>query len=129
MEKIGRKGRKPVKNLSRGSVNSGAAGAQRDGGVSWILMLSDTSFATPGADCWNLGIIAFFDGSIRSGSQLDEGVKRDIHPRRLFLRLLHEVGVDATEDGLMCNDQYIFRSLQLHDNWLKADNDVPVTVR
>lgn len=48
------------------------------------------------------------------------------HPRRLRLRLLLVVRIDASQHRLMRDDQDVLRALQLHDDRLEADDDVAV---
>lgn len=50
----------------------------------------------------------------------------DVHPRALGLILLHEVGVDASQDGLMSYNENVFASFQLHNYGLEANNHIAV---
>ena len=58
--------------------------------------------------------------------ELHERVQRDLHPRALGLREVVEVGEDAADDGLVGDDDDVLASLELHDDWFKADDDVAV---
>jgi hypothetical protein len=41
---------------------------------SWILVLCNTAFSTPGAHCGNLCVVPLFLSAIGAGSELDESV-------------------------------------------------------
>lgn len=92
----------------------------------WVLVLGGASLAPPGADRGDVGLIANLLGAIGAGGQLDEGMKGNVHPGALSLVLLHEVSVDAAQNGLVSDDENVFTSLQFHNNRLKADDDVAI---
>ncbi len=89
-------------------------------------MLSDAALATPGADSSNTGTESLFIGAIGARSELDKGMQRNCHPGAFLLALLLEVGVDATEDGLMSDDEDVLASLELHDDRLETDHNIAV---
>lgn len=101
--------------------------AKGDRLLSRILMLGDTTLASPRAHSRDLGIVALDIGSVGAGSEFDERVKWDIQPGTLLLGFLHKVGVDASEDGLVGDDKNVFAALEFHDDGFEADDDVPVT--
>ena len=91
-----------------------------------VLVLGDAAFAAPGADSGDLGVVPLLLRAVGPRGQLDEGVQRDRHPGRVGLRLLHEVGVDAAQHGLVRDDQDVLRPLKLHDDGLQADHHVAI---
>jgi hypothetical protein len=88
--------------LSTVKISSLADGIR---GCTWILVLRDAALPAPGADGWDLGIVALLLRAVGPWGQLDEGVQRDGHPWGVGLGLLHEVGVDAAQDGLVGHDE------------------------
>lgn len=92
----------------------------------WIFVLSCASLAPPGADSWYVGLVPHLFCPICLRCELDECVQGHVHPRTLCLVLLHEVCVDASQHGLVCNDENILASFQLHDDGLKSNNNVTV---
>jgi hypothetical protein len=48
------------------------------------------------------------------------------HPRARSLILCHKVGVDASQNSLMSNNEDIFTALQFHDDRLKTNNNITV---
>lgn len=63
---------------------------------------------------------------IRSRRQLDDRMQRHLHPRGLFLRYVHVVGVNASQHGLMRHDDDVLAPLQLHDDGFQPDHDIAV---
>ena len=53
-------------------------------------------------------------------------MKRDRHPGGFFLGFFHEIGVDAPDDGLMCDYQDVFAAFKFHYYGLEADYDVSI---
>lgn len=89
-------------------------------------MLRRGTLSTPGRDGGNISLEALLLGAVGAGSQLDEGVQRDLHPGRLRLRYVHEVRVDAAQNSLVGHDDDVLATLELHDDGLQADDDVTV---
>jgi len=71
-------------------------------------MLGHTALIAPSADLLDARIDLDLLRSISARRELDQGVKRDVLPRRRFLRLLHEVGPDAANNGLVRDDEDVF---------------------
>ena len=63
---------------------------------------------------------------IGAGSELDDRVEWNLDVGELFVRVVHKVGVDAAQNGLMSDDQNVALSLQLHDNGLQPKNNIAV---
>lgn len=91
-----------------------------------ILVLSRCTLSTPGGDGRNISFEALLLGAVSTGSQLDESVKWNLHPGTLLLGHIHEVGINATKDGLVGDDDDILRALQFHDDGFETDDDVAV---
>lgn len=91
-----------------------------------LLVLSRGSLTTPGRNGRDTGLEALLLGAVGAGGQLDECVQGHLHPGGLFLRDVHEVGVDATEDSLVGDDDDVLAALQLHDDGFETDDDVAV---
>ena len=71
-------------------------------------MLRDTTLTTPRADGIDSRAGVFFDGAVSARGEFDEGVEWDVEPGRFALVFLHEVSVDAAEDGLVGHDEDVF---------------------
>lgn len=91
-------------------------------------MFGGAPLAAPGAHGLDLGIVLFYHGVVGTGRELDQGVQWHRHPRALFLGLLHEVGVDAADNGLMRDDEDIFAALEFHDDGLEANDNIAVAL-
>ena len=50
----------------------------------------------------------------------------DFHPWTLLLRNVHEISVDAAENGLVSDNQDVFAPFQLHNDGLKSNDNIPV---
>ena len=90
------------------------------------MVFSRTSLATPCRHRRDICLESLLLRSIRLGRELHQRVKRNFHPRRLVGAGVHEIGVDASDDGLVRNDEDVVASLQLHDDWLQPDDHVAV---
>ena len=110
-----------------GSVAAVRTTADGVGAIGGILVLGDAAFSAPRADGRDLRIVALLLGAVGARGQLDERVERDGHPRGVGLRLLHEVGVDAAQHGLVGHDEDVLRALELHDDGLQADHHVAIS--
>ena len=84
------------------------------------------ALATPGADGRDVGAQTVFVRLVRLGRQPNQRVQRHLHPGALFLGHVHEVGVDAAQDGLVRHDEDVVAALELHDDGLEPDDDVAV---
>lgn len=91
-----------------------------------ILVSRRAAFAPPRADRGDVGGFHHLLGMIRLGSQLDQGMEGNRHPWAQLLVLLHEIGIDAADDGLVADDQNILAPLQLHDDGLESDDDIAI---
>lgn len=89
-------------------------------------MLRRATLSAPRADGRDVGLPSLLVGAVCPGGELDERVQRHVHPGTLGLVLLHEVGVDASQDRLVRHDQDVLAALQLHDDGLEADHHVTV---
>jgi hypothetical protein len=89
-------------------------------------MLRGTALGSPGAHGLDIGLGLLLIGTIRAGCKSDESVKRNREPGTVLLIFLHEVGVDAADDGLVTDDQDILTALKLHDDGLQSDDHVAV---
>lgn len=89
-------------------------------------MLGDTPFLPKGADSRNVPFESLLFRPICSWCQLDDSVEWNFHPRRLLLRYIHVVSVDASQNCLMRNNDDVLASFQLHDDGLQPDDDVSV---
>lgn len=89
-------------------------------------MLCRRALATPGGHGWNVGFEPLFVRPVRTGRQLYQRMKRNLHPWALLLGSVEEVGVDATEDSLVGHDHDILTTLQFHDDWFQANDNIPV---
>jgi hypothetical protein len=67
-----------------------------------------------------------FLAGIRSRGELDDGVERDLEIRKALEGVIHKVGVQAPEDGLVSNDQDVLLSFQIHEHGFQALNYIPV---
>lgn len=94
----------------------------------WILMFCGAAFATPGAYGLDLGVVFLQLGVVGARRKFYQGMQRHRHPRTFFLRFLHEVGVDAANDGLMRDDEYVLAAFELHDDGLEADDHIAVAL-
>src|SRR5690242_4621676 len=91
-----------------------------------LLVLGLTALSPPRADRGDICLESLLLRRVRLGRELDERVERDLHPRTLFLRHVHEVCVYAPQDGLVCDDQDVFAALEFHDDGLQPDHYVAV---
>lgn len=91
-----------------------------------ILVFGRASFGTPSADGWNVGFPPLLEGAVRLWGEFDQGMQGYIHPGASRLVLLHEVGIDAAENGLVSDDEDVLTPLELHDDGLKTDNNVAI---
>lgn len=91
-----------------------------------LLMLSFAALTSPRADGGNVRFQSLLLRRVRLGSQLDQGVQWDFHPRALLLGDVHEVCVNAPQNRLVRYDQNVFAALELHDDGLQADDYVTV---
>lgn len=91
-------------------------------------MLGGTALATPGADSLNVSLICLNLSTVGAGRQLHESMQGDRNPGAVLLRLLHEVGIDASDDGLMRDDENIFAAFQFHDDGFETDDHIAVAL-
>lgn len=91
-----------------------------------VLVLRRAALGAPRAHGRYVGLPPLLDGAVGLGRELDEGVQGHIHPGALGLVLLHEVCVDAAQDGLVGDDEDVLATLELHDDGLETDDDVAV---
>lgn len=91
-------------------------------------MLGNTTLGTPCGDCLDASLVSLDLRTVCTRSELEEGVKGDVEPWGLLLGFLHEVCVDATEDGLVGDDEDVFGALEFHDDGLETDDNVTVAV-
>lgn len=91
-------------------------------------MLSGAALATPRADGLDFSLVDLYLGAVGPRRELHERVKRYWYPGAFFLCLLHKVGIDATNDGLVRNDENVLAALQFHDDGLEADHYIPVAL-
>jgi hypothetical protein len=89
-------------------------------------MHRQTTFLAPRTDGRNVRSKSFLLGLVRARCQLDKRVQRHFHPGTALLRYVHEVGVDAAQDGLVGDDQDVFAALKFHDDGFQADDDVAI---
>ena len=89
-------------------------------------MFRRAAFGAEGADGGDIRLEALFLSTVRSGREFDQRVQGNLHPGGLLLRDIHVVGVDAPQDRLMRDDDDVLAALQLHDDRLEADHDIPV---
>lgn len=89
-------------------------------------MFRRTPFTPKRADGGDVGLKALLLGGVRAGRQLDERVQGHFHPRALLLRDVHVVCVDASQDGLVRDDDDVLATLELHDDGLEPDDHVAV---
>ena len=89
-------------------------------------MLCRSALATPGGHGWNIGLEPLFVRPVRARRQLDQRVKRNLHPWTLLLGSVKEVGIDATEHSLMGHNDDVLTALQFHDDWFQANDNIPV---
>lgn len=95
--------------------------------LSWeLLVLSRSTLSAPGRYGGDISLEAFLVCAVSTRGEFDEGVQRDLHPGTLLLRDVHEVGVDAAQDGLVGDDDDVLAAFQLHDDRLQTDDDVAV---
>jgi hypothetical protein len=110
-------------------------------------VLGDGALAAPSADRRDACLETLLIGTIGARSQLDKRMERDLmmmlalvlgcifssgttycHPWTLRLVLLLKVSVNAPQDGLVSYDQDVFAALQLHDDGLKTNDDITITL-
>lgn len=91
-----------------------------------IFVLCRAPFGPPSADGGNVSLPPLLNRAVRLGGELDQGMQGHVHPGAPRLILLHEVCVDAAQNGLMGDDEDILTALELHDDWLEADNDIAI---
>ena len=118
-------GRRYSKNRAHGirsPINPVSAGCNQGA----ILVPCTASFLPKSGHGGDARGKALLVGRVRLWRELDERVKRDFHPRTSFLGHVHEVGVDAAQDGLVRHDEDVFRALEFHDDGFEADDDVAV---
>lgn len=89
-------------------------------------MLCRAPLASPGAHSLNVRRSLLLISTVRAGGQLDESVERDGEPGAVLLVLLHEVGINAADDGLVTDDEDVLTALELHDDGFEADNYIAV---
>jgi len=63
---------------------------------------------------------------IGSGGELDDGMEGDFEVGESLEGVIHKVGVEASEDGLVSNDQDIFLSFQIHEHRFQTLNNIPI---
>ena len=59
------------------------------------------------ANSRDIRLEALLLGTIRSRRQFDQRMQRDFHPRTLFLRDVHIIRINTSQDGLMRDDDDI----------------------
>jgi hypothetical protein len=91
-----------------------------------FLMLRRRALSAPGRDGGDIGLEALLLGAVGAGGQLEEGVEGNFHPGRLLLGNVHEVGVDAAQNGLVGDDDDVLAALEFHDDGLQADDHVAI---
>src|SRR3954454_23530033 len=91
-------------------------------------MLGNRTLCSPGRYSLNTSFKHLLLSAVSTRGQLDECMKWNIEPWGFLLILLHEVGIDASENRLVGKYQNVLRSLKLHDDRLKANNDITITV-
>lgn len=89
-------------------------------------MFRGAPFATPSRNCRDVGFEALFLRAVCAGSQLDQRMKGNFHPRTLFLGHIVEIRIDAPQNRLMGDDDHVLAALELHDDGLEADDDISV---
>ncbi len=90
------------------------------------LLLGGRALLTVGGHGRDVGGETFLHCAISLGCQLNQSMQRHLHPGRLFLADVLEVGVDATEDSLVSDDEDVVGTLELHDDGFEADDNVAV---
>ena len=89
-------------------------------------MLGRASLASPCTDGRDISLVPLFFCSICLGRKLDQGVQWHVHPRALGLILLHKIGVNASQNRLVGDDEDVLAALKLHDDGLKTDDHVAI---
>ena len=92
----------------------------------WLMVLCTAPLPSPRADRGNIRLESLLLCTICLGRQFDQCVQRDFHPGALFLGHVHEICIDASQNGLMRNNQDILTPFQFHDNWLESNDHVAV---
>lgn len=91
-------------------------------------MLRRTALPTPGANGLNVCFVRLHLSAVGPRRQLHQRMQWDRHPGALFLRLLHEVGVDAANDGLVGDYENVLAPLEFHNYGLESDDNVAVAL-
>ena len=89
-------------------------------------MLSHTPLLPKGTNRRNISLEPLLHGPICSRRKLNNRMQRHFHPRALFLRHIHIVGIDTSQHGLMRHDNDVFAPFQLHDDGFQPDDHVAI---
>ena len=90
------------------------------------MVFGSTALRTPRGDGGDVSLEPLLLCAICLRRELHECVQRDLHPGALGLREVVEIGENAADDGLVGDDDDVLASLELHDYWFEADDDVTV---
>ncbi len=91
-------------------------------------MLRLTPLLPPRTDRRHISRHALLICLVRPWRQLDQAMQRDLHPRALLLADTHEIRIDASQYGLMGDDEDVLAPFQLHNDRFKPDDNVSVAL-
>lgn len=91
-------------------------------------MLGSASLFSECAHGWNVSLVTLLLGTVSPRGEFNQRMQWNLHPRRFLLRHIHVVCVDAPQHRLMSDDDDVLASLQLHDDRLKPDDHVAITL-
>lgn len=89
-------------------------------------MLCRRTLSTPGRYCWDIRLVSLLFSTIGARRKFHERMEGHLHPRALVLGKIEEICINAAQDGLMRDNDYVFAAFQFHNNGLEADNDIAV---